>query len=206
MGLASMLGLPRDAVMRASKRCADLFCQDMTFRTFHEGRIKPVRRKNSKFQYEKSVYGYHESESEVDESDPPPNHKRKKAIPRATSGSVRDRSTSREAQSSVPAGRSVNVHTTVPDFGPSRGTSLERSSPERGPARRPKGKGKGEHRKADLVCPIRTCSRHTDGFSRTWNLNLHMKRVHPGYQERERSRSRSRSGPVAERPEVIEID
>jgi hypothetical protein len=204
MGLASMLGLPRDAVMRASKRCADLFAQDMTFRTFHEGRMKPTMRKGSKFRYEQSVYGYHESESEVDESDSPPNHKRKKTIPRATSGSVRDRSTSREAQSSVPAGRSVNVHTTVPGFAPSRGTSLERSSPERGSSRPPKGKGKGkgEHRKADLVCPIRTCSRHTDGFSRTWNLNLHMKRVHPGYQERERSRSRSRS----ERPEVIEID
>jgi hypothetical protein len=65
-------------------------------------------------------------------------------------------------------------------------------------------KGKGEHRKADLICPIKRCSRHTKGFSRTWNLNLHMKRVHPGYTpvERERSRSQSTPGGV----ELIEID
>lgn len=45
-------------------------------------------------------------------------------------------------------------------------------------------KGKGQHRKQDLVCPFRTCRRHVNGFSRTWNLNLHMKRVHPGYRPR----------------------
>lgn len=45
-------------------------------------------------------------------------------------------------------------------------------------------KGKGQHRKQDLVCPFKSCPRHVDGFSRTWNLNLHMKRVHPGYRPR----------------------
>ena len=45
-------------------------------------------------------------------------------------------------------------------------------------------KGKGRHRKQDLVCPFKSCPRHMDGFSRTWNLNLHMKRVHPGYRPR----------------------
>ncbi|OQD73592.1 hypothetical protein PENDEC_c014G05003 [Penicillium decumbens] len=199
MGLASMLGLPRDAVMRASKRCADLFEQDMTFRTFHEGRIEPVGR----FEDKSLVYDYCESQSEVDDSDPPPSRKRKKANTRATSQSQRNRSGSREAQGSVPASPPVNMHTIVPGFALSRGTSPERSSPERGTRRL---KGKGEHRKADLVCPIKTCSRHVEGFSRTWNLNLHMKRVHPGYQERERSRSRSRSRPEAEGLEVIEID
>ncbi|KAJ5949157.1 hypothetical protein N7454_000741 [Penicillium verhagenii] len=43
MGLASMVGLPSNVVQRASKRCADLFEQDMTFRTFHEGRVMKVR-------------------------------------------------------------------------------------------------------------------------------------------------------------------
>ncbi|KNG90749.1 hypothetical protein ANOM_000846 [Aspergillus nomiae NRRL 13137] len=44
-----------------------------------------------------------------------------------------------------------------------------------------KRKGKGQHRKQDLICPIGTCPRHINGFTRTWNLNLHMKRMHPGY-------------------------
>lgn len=45
-------------------------------------------------------------------------------------------------------------------------------------------KGKGQHRKQDLVCPFKSCRRHVNGFSRTWNLNLHMKRVHPGHRPR----------------------
>lgn len=198
MGLASMIGLPRDAVMRASKRCADLFNQDMTFRTFREGRIAPAGRKEDKSVF----YDYYESQSEGD-SDPPPNRKRKKV---SKSKSRRNHSTSRET-GSVPVEPPVNPHTIVPGFAPivpSLGTSPERSSPERSTSRR--RKGKGEHRKTDLVCPIKSCSRHSEGFSRTWNLNLHMKRVHPGYQERDRSTSRSRSRQETREPEVIVID
>lgn len=51
------------------------------------------------------------------------------------------------------------------------------------------GKGKGQHRKQDLVCPLKSCPRHKNGFSRTWNLNLHMKRVHPNYRPRDNSRT-----------------
>ncbi|RMJ27582.1 hypothetical protein PHISP_01570 [Aspergillus sp. HF37] len=46
----------------------------------------------------------------------------------------------------------------------------------------PRLKGKGEHRKQDLICPIKTCSRHKNGFTRRWNLNQHMKRMHPNYR------------------------
>ena len=56
----------------------------------------------------------------------------------------------------------------------------------------PLPKGKGQHRKQDLVCPVKTCPRHTNGFTRTWNLNLHLKRMHPGY----RGRSTSARAPV----------
>ena len=51
------------------------------------------------------------------------------------------------------------------------------------------GKGKGQHRKQDLVCPLKSCPRHKNGFSRTWNLNLHMKRVHPNYRPGDNSRT-----------------
>jgi hypothetical protein len=65
-------------------------------------------------------------------------------------------------------------------------------------------KGKGNHRKTDIICPIKRCSRHRNGFSRTWNLNLHMKRVHPGYTPGDRERSRSQSTPGG--VDLIEID
>jgi hypothetical protein len=73
---------------------------------------------------------------------------------------------------------------------PSRTASLKKAPSTRDPSpaievsdeatKRPKGKGK--HRKKDLVCPVGTCPRHADGFTRRWNLNLHMNRMHPGYR------------------------
>lgn len=40
VGVASMTGWPASAVMRTSQRCADLFGQDMEFRTFSEGQLE----------------------------------------------------------------------------------------------------------------------------------------------------------------------
>lgn len=37
-----------------------------------------------------------------------------------------------------------------------------------------------EHRRKDFFCPFEMCDRHTKGFSRRWNLNQHMQRMHPG--------------------------
>ncbi|KAE8152870.1 RNA polymerase I-specific transcription initiation factor-domain-containing protein [Aspergillus avenaceus] len=68
---------------------------------------------------------------------------------------------------------------------PKRAASTRPASPEAeatGDVFRPRGKG--QHRKKDLVCPITTCPRNANGFARRWNLNLHLKRMHPGYQAR----------------------
>ncbi|KAJ5090667.1 hypothetical protein N7532_009351 [Penicillium argentinense] len=40
MGVAAMIGLPSAAIMRASKRCADLFNQDMEFINLPEGQMR----------------------------------------------------------------------------------------------------------------------------------------------------------------------
>jgi hypothetical protein len=42
-----------------------------------------------------------------------------------------------------------------------------------------------------LVCPFSKCPRHEKGFSRIWNLNQHLKNMHPKYQP-ESGRSRKR--------------
>lgn len=151
MGIAAMTGLPTDAVMRASKRCADLFGQDMTFRRFHEGRMH----KTEALDHGESRTEYIESDTEgenVPASNPKRSRKKK-----------RDRG-----------------HDDDPDQGPSVAAKL---------------KGKGTHRRADIVCPIATCPRHTDGFSRTWNLTLHMRKAHG--RERERTDgSQQRGTPI----------
>lgn len=199
MGLASMMGLPSAAVMRASNRCADLFGQDMTFRVFHEGRIEQANRlPDSTYEY-----AYFESESEESEREPTPATERKrKRRSRERSASQAKRSRSRPAPTPTPGGPSTTAMPTAA-AGPSDARN-RRSSPQRQREPTPRGRGRGMKRdKADLVCPLRLCPRHTEGFSRTWNLNLHMKRVHPGYTPKERQRSRSQSVPA---PEVIDID
>ncbi|KAL2808624.1 RNA polymerase I-specific transcription initiation factor-domain-containing protein [Aspergillus granulosus] len=48
-----------------------------------------------------------------------------------------------------------------------------------------------------LVCPFKKCSRHDKGFSRVWNLNQHLKNMHPNYQPRkdnQRKRRGAQSG------------
>ncbi|KAJ5675586.1 hypothetical protein N7462_008483 [Penicillium macrosclerotiorum] len=176
MGLASMLGLPPAAVMRASKRCADLFGQDMTFQTLLEGHIQRVSPLEGSFHQ----YAYVESEGEPEAASPPPSTRHKAKASRQN-----------------PRARGADSH-------PSNalGASSQTAESSRAP------RGKGEHRKADLICPLKRCPRHLDGFSRRWNLNLHLKRVHPSYtpgqSDRSRSQSMARPGPGG--TEVIEID
>ncbi|KAJ5973329.1 hypothetical protein N7481_010539 [Penicillium waksmanii] len=154
MGIAAMTGLPSDAVMRASKRCADLFGQDMTFRRFHEGRMH----KTEALDHGESRTEYIESDTEG-ENVPAPYPKRSRKKKR---GHGRDDGS---------------------DQGPSVALKL---------------KGKGTHRRADIVCPIATCPRHTDGFSRTWNLTLHLRKAH--------GRERERTDGSQQRGAAIQID
>ncbi|KAL4754194.1 hypothetical protein BDW72DRAFT_166935 [Aspergillus terricola var. indicus] len=43
-----------------------------------------------------------------------------------------------------------------------------------------------------LVCPFENCRRHEKGFSRRWNLNQHLKTMHPNYRPKE-NKSQTRS-------------
>lgn len=220
MGIAAMTDLPNAAVMRASKRCADLFGEDMTFRTFHEGRFKKVSRleesSRSGWQWQ-----YCESESDAEilpeperaSSPPGPgpalSPRKRKSQPRVQSRSQSQPRRHRSTSAALPSSSTIAVviqspglvAVAVPEN--QTGSGTQSATPQASQAQQAP-KGKGEHRKADLICPIKRCSRHTKGFSRTWNLNLHMKRVHPGCTpvERERSRSQSTPGGV----ELIEID
>lgn len=72
---------------------------------------------------------------------------------------------------------------------------------EDGPPVARKPKGKGSHRKADIVCPLPNCPRHTEGFSRTWNLTIHMRKAHGRERGAEKEKESNTSGRV-----VIEID
>ncbi|KAL4954751.1 hypothetical protein BDW69DRAFT_162571 [Aspergillus filifer] len=44
-----------------------------------------------------------------------------------------------------------------------------------------------------LFCPFKKCNRHKKGFSRRWNLNQHLKTMHPSYQPKD-NKAQNRSG------------
>ncbi|KAJ5964375.1 uncharacterized protein N7479_004251 [Penicillium vulpinum] len=183
MGLASMMGLPDSAVMRASKRCADLFGEDMEFRIMPEGRVKKRRTADAREQYV-----YTESESDSDSAPPSsqptprPSHKRK-TIPglepdaKAKTPS-QQRSRSRKTPTVVLTSASISPAPEVlsESARPTAGNTESAAGQEARPVK--PGVGKGAHRKVDIICPIRSCNRHTNGFSRKWNLNQHLKKSH----------------------------
>ncbi|KAL1847430.1 hypothetical protein Plec18170_008542 [Paecilomyces lecythidis] len=148
LGIASMTGWPSEVVMRAARRCADLFGEDMAFRTLTEGTVQRTKSANGRH-----VWNYADGEEEH-AAPPAPKPKR-----------TRSRAQSTKGESSRAASMAAKEEGEEP-------SAVKPLKPL---------KGKGAHRKQDLVCPVKGCSRHTDGFTRTWNLNLHMKRVHPTY-------------------------
>ncbi|EAW10285.1 uncharacterized protein ACLA_047540 [Aspergillus clavatus NRRL 1] len=165
LGIASITGWPSAAVMRAAKRCAALFGEDMEFKTLREGKLEHSKEGHV------NKWEYVESESEESESEPEP----EPSPPR--------RSQSRKSRSR--AASTLGGSTSRPV---SPGSEAAEDLPRL--------KGKGQHRKQDIVCPVKSCPRHVNGFTRTWNLNLHMKRMHPGY----RSRSTSRKSTAVKSP------
>lgn len=154
LGVASMSGFPAAVVMRAAQRCSSLFGEDMIFQTVKEGRIKRVQTEDG------PDWKYWVSDSEGDElSRLPPRPRSKRPQSRPPSGSKPE-----TTRVKTDATRSVK-----PETKPSLPPGV------------PKPKGKGKHRKKDIICPVVSCPRHEDGFSRRWNLNLHVKRMHTNH-------------------------
>ncbi|KAJ5373941.1 hypothetical protein N7517_005947 [Penicillium concentricum] len=193
LGLASMMDLPTPAVMRASKRCADLFGEDMEFRIMPEGRVRKKRKANGR-----EEYAYTESESGSDSAPP---------SPQPAPGPSRKRKTKPkpkpevevepmpQPKAKIPGQRHSKAYMTPALVPPSESPSPVPEAPPEPTAVEPAaeiteqvvdqepktikpGVGKGPHRKVDIVCPVRSCIRHKNGFSRKWNLNQHLKKTH----------------------------
>ncbi|PYH92327.1 hypothetical protein BO71DRAFT_442513 [Aspergillus ellipticus CBS 707.79] len=175
LGVASMIGWPPAVVMRTAKRCANMFGEDMAFQVFKEGKVQRDAPEEGG-----PVWEYAESESESESSHEPefcPESRTRSPPPSQPPSrqSQSRRTSSRRGTSTRRGGSTSRANSTAPKDG-------DDSS---------RLKGKGEHRKNGIVCPIPTCSRHSKGFSRIWNLNLHMKRMHPNYRAKSSDRMSS---------------
>ena len=156
LGIAGIQGWSQSAVMRAANRCSDLFGEDMAFRTFKEGQVEQVEDETG------PRWEYIEADTEEEEDEkgeerplstpaPPP--------PMSLPQTSRSRS------------RAVSKERGLTPFKAPSGPENQDGEPQ------PSGK-RPQRKKEDLICPVDTCKRHRNGFSRTWNLNLHMKRMH----------------------------
>ncbi|KAL2857146.1 hypothetical protein BJY01DRAFT_202857 [Aspergillus pseudoustus] len=113
------------------------------------------------------------------------------------------------AQNNLAAGEDKNfLRSAVVGQSPSSNASYtggRSTSPEED---RPKKTKSSKRNTADnekiLVCPFKKCPRHEKGFSRVWNLNQHLKNMHPNYQlQRDKSRNR-RAGQTGYDPDQSE--
>ncbi|KAJ5824182.1 hypothetical protein N7447_006522 [Penicillium robsamsonii] len=193
LGLASMMDLPAAAVMRASKRCADLFGEDMEFRIMPEGRVRKKRKAN-----DREEYAYTSNESDSDSAPPSPQPaplpiRKRKTKPNSKAKVEVEPKTKPKVK--IPGQRHSKAYKTPTFVPPSASPSPVPEAPpeptavepaveitEQAVDQEPKpikpGVGKGPHRKVDIVCPVRSCIRHKNGFSRKWNLNQHLKKAH----------------------------
>ncbi|PWY86083.1 hypothetical protein BO70DRAFT_378750 [Aspergillus heteromorphus CBS 117.55] len=208
LGVAAMTGWPPAVVMRTAQRCANLFGEDMAFHILKEGNLQQTHDDDTK------IWKYAESESEPDAAPAPePNsehdHEHEDESESASESKPVQPQPQPESKPSPPPQPELPPPPPPPPSSRSRPssqkprsrpTSSKRGSTSRANSTAPEDgedpsqpKGKGEHRKNDIVCPIQTCSRHGKGFSRTWNLNLHMKRMHPNYRAKSAER-RSETG------------
>ncbi|KAJ5935233.1 hypothetical protein N7466_004780 [Penicillium verhagenii] len=196
MGLASMVGLPSNVVQRAAKRCADLFEQDMTFRTFHEGRVMKVRVGS------KRDYDYVESDPEDLKSQE--YYKHTSQSRNSSKGPAR--STSRQPH---PTPSISHAPPAPPTISVSNASSAnQRVTQKQNLAKHPGFKNNSTTSTSQgFTCPVSSCSRSHRGFSRTWNLNQHIKNRHPEYLQPDALENGESQAPIQNQPsnEVIDL-
>lgn len=171
MGLASMQGWPPAVVMRAAKRCSRLFNEDMAFETLKEGRVEQAEDEDRLY------WKYTEGESEVEEETEEEKEATPPRPPPPRASRVRSRATYKK-RGRTPRTSRARSRAISKEKEPTPTPAPETPAPEIPIVRRAPLIGKGQHRKKDIVCPHETCERHIEGFSRTWNLTLHLRRAH----------------------------
>ncbi|KAI9171679.1 hypothetical protein HJFPF1_01166 [Paramyrothecium foliicola] len=165
LGAAALAGFPRDAIARATKRCADLFGESMVMRHLDE---VPMTRGTGMHNVEycpepirlSSEGG--DSDDSMDDDETRLRHRRiasrRASLARSSQGSE---SGSPSISGRVSrAGRSPRTH--------SRSQSQSRS------------RSRSRSAAGQFFCPVTTCERAASGFTRRANLTRHVQLVHGG--------------------------
>lgn len=157
VGAAALAGFSDKVIARTTRRCADLFGQGMEIRRFNEG---PASRGSGmqSVQYQPQKVHLSSSDGSNDES----SDEHALFQRRLTSRQASLARSSRESTSDR-GRKSPRTPSHAPSQSLSRSRSRSRSSA------------------GQFFCPVASCDRAANGFTRRTNLRRHMELVHPGH-------------------------
>ncbi len=153
LGIAALTGWDESVVERASMRCAELFGQNMLFRTFHEGEQEG----------EKSYFTEHLATG----GEP---------IERKVEDENHSSATESEASKALTCPfETCPWHTKPFKRRENLRNHLKRFHLQSGGLDNEEGITNGP----DILCPVETCHRHRDAFTKGSKLYAHIRRMHP---------------------------
>lgn len=155
LGTAALTGFPADAVERASARCARLFGEDMEFRTFETGRIRKLQGVDDESGVDSGhIFEYTEEPPDISEI----------GVWKWRRQQMNKRREKYDPRPAQVKGNGLAQETTRSFLSLPESQSFVKKAIE--------------HK---LMCPVATCPRAKDGngFSRKWNLNQHVSKMHP---------------------------
>lgn len=157
MGMASLTGFSPTAIQAASKRCAALFGEGITFRTL------PTDTTSTLQEFGFSGYNQIGNPKENPESD----------------RSASDSDSSSSSSSSLEKSESPSKPPThgTPQSVPSHPSGKKAHTLRLNAKRLAKDQRSGKI--YAYYCPVATCSRSVQGFSRLWNMKQHLRKKHP---------------------------
>ncbi|KAH6900360.1 hypothetical protein B0T10DRAFT_600649 [Thelonectria olida] len=162
LGAAALAGFPSDVIARATKRCADLFGEGMVVRKLNEAPVSNGAAIET-VEYRPQPIRLSSCESDADgESD-------------GEADLVQRRVASRQV-SHVRSSHDCSSPESI------RGRLSRTQSPA--PAKSPRSRSRSRSSTAGMVfCPVSSCDRAGQGFTRKANLQRHIKLVHQGQAE-----------------------
>ncbi|KAG6010475.1 hypothetical protein E4U21_006477 [Claviceps maximensis] len=196
LGAASLAGFPPSVIARATQRCASLFKQGMTMRTLDEQPLSRPGVFTTDYGPEEATSMHRgsllssstssasaltsdsdEDDDEDDDEDPDDDN--------GDFDSSSENSRHAQPPDTLPIRRSRSGGR----GGRGRGRTPRSSSPAAASRSRSQSQSQSRSRSRSrssaglFLCPLQTCHRAADGFSRRANLRRHMQLVHPWHRE-----------------------
>ncbi|KAG6016885.1 hypothetical protein E4U54_000238 [Claviceps lovelessii] len=189
LGAASLAGFPPSVIARSTQRCANIFNQGITVRTLDEQPLSRPGVFTTEYRPEQTtgmrrgslfLSSSSDSDAEAEAEDEEEEEEEEEDDDDDDDDSDFDSDSGHPRQARPPE-RSPMRHSR------GRGQTPRSSSPRAASQSRSQSQSRSRSRSRSsaglFLCPLQTCPRAAEGFSRRANLHRHMQLVHPWYTE-----------------------